>query len=143
MRPWMGAVAVATALLAVPGAALAGEHDPALIQFKLPSKTEVHVLESMGLSLDHAIDQASDGSALASAWVTDAEKALVEARGYPAVKTIHDRHNIDRLRAEREQAIDDEQAAKSALKMVHVWIRLNVRRVATSRSRSEPHRRTA
>ena len=38
MRPWMGAVAVATAMLVVPGSAVAGEHDPALIQFKLTSR---------------------------------------------------------------------------------------------------------
>ena len=37
MRPWMGAVAVAAAMLVAPTVALAGREDPALMQFKLPT----------------------------------------------------------------------------------------------------------
>ena len=44
MRPWMGAVAVAAAMLVAPSAAFAGEDDPALIQFKLPSSGRVRRL---------------------------------------------------------------------------------------------------
>src|SRR3954447_14349556 len=116
MRPWLGAAAVAAALLMVPSAAIAGEDDPALIQFKLPSSEAYADFESMGLNMDHAVDNAPGGGILVSAWVTDEEQALVEARGYDAVATVHDKNNIDEIRAERQHSIDDEAAAKLALK---------------------------
>jgi hypothetical protein len=117
MRPWMGAVAVAAAMLVAPSAVFAGEEDPALMQFKLPSSADYEDFESMGLNMDHAVENAADGGVLVSAWVTDEEKALAEARGYSAVKTVHDKNNIDRIRAEREESIADEKAANLALKV--------------------------
>ena len=45
MKPWVGAVAVAAAILAAPSVALAGEDDPAQLQFKLPSEEAVHDFE--------------------------------------------------------------------------------------------------
>ena len=117
MKPWMGAAAVAAAMLLAPNAALAGEDDPALIQFKLPSSAAYADFESMGLNMDHAVENAGDGEAIiVSAWVTDQEQALVEARGYRAVDVVHDKNNIDEIRAERQQSIDDENAANRALK---------------------------
>ena len=56
MKPWVGAVAVAAAILAAPSVALAGEDDPAQLQFKLPSAEAVHDFETLGLSMDHDID---------------------------------------------------------------------------------------
>jgi hypothetical protein len=102
----MGAVAVAAAMLVAPVAANAGEEDPALIQFKLPSSAAYADFESLGLNMDHAVENAGDGDAIiVSAWVTDEEKALAEARGYRAVGTVHEKNNIDRIRAERERRV--------------------------------------
>ncbi len=115
MRPWMGAVAVAAAMLVAPGTALAGPEDPALIQFKLPSEAAHDDFEALGFNMDHAVESAGNGGVLVSAWVTDEEKALAEARGYPAVKTIHDKNNIDRIRAEIEADVAAQKAAKEAL----------------------------
>ena len=116
MRPWMGAAAVAAAMLLAPQVAFAGPEDPALVQFKLPSSDAYADFESMGLNMDHAVENADDGGVLVSAWVTDEEKALVQARGYSFVRTIHDKNNIDRIRAERDKSIADEKAAVNALR---------------------------
>ncbi|HEY6891641.1 MAG TPA: M14 family zinc carboxypeptidase [Solirubrobacter sp.] len=117
MRPWMGAAVLAAALLLTPSAASAGEDDPALIQFKLPSSAAYEDFESLGLNMDHAVENGGGDSIIVSAWVTDQEKALAEARGYRAVGVVHDKNNIDRIREEREQSIADEAAAKLALKV--------------------------
>ena len=66
-------------------AALAGQDDPALIQFKLPSSAAYDDFESLGLNMDHGVENAGGGSIIVSAWATDEEQALVEARGYRAV----------------------------------------------------------
>ncbi|WP_169542075.1 M14 family zinc carboxypeptidase [Solirubrobacter soli] len=113
----MGAAAVAAAMLLAPQAAFAGPDDPALVQFKLPSSDAYADFESMGLNMDHAVENAPGGGVLVSAWVTDTEQALVQARGYSYVKTIHDKNNIDRIRAERDASIADEAAATRALKV--------------------------
>ena len=59
--------------------------DPALMQFKLPSKEAHHEFEQLGFNMDHSVEPAGGGAILVSAWVTDEEKALAEAHGYPAV----------------------------------------------------------
>src|ERR687896_490293 len=105
MRPWMGAVAVALVLLAAPSVAAAGPDDPAQIQFKLPNRAAIAEFEALGLNMDHAIKDTADGGALVSAWVTDAQLANLEMRGYDAVGTIDDKYAIDRIRAEREKSI--------------------------------------
>jgi hypothetical protein len=87
MRPWMGAAALAAAILLAPSAAFAGPEDPALMQFKLPTTAAYADFESLGFSMDHAVENADAGGILVSAWVTDEEQALAEARGYSAVKT--------------------------------------------------------
>ena len=115
MRPWMGAAAIAAAMLLTPSAALAGEDDPALIQFKLPNSAAYEDFESLGLNMDHAVENGGGDSIIVSAWATDQEKALAEARGYRAVNVVHDKFNIDRIREERNQSIADEKAAKRAL----------------------------
>ena len=117
MRPWKGAAALAAAaLLVLPATALAGEDDPALIQFKLPSKAAVEDFEALGANMDHALETTADGGVLVSAWVTDSELALYRARGYQDVGVIHDKYNIDRIRAERERSLADEKAAHRALR---------------------------
>ena len=83
MRPWMGAAAVAAAMLVAPTVALAGPDDPALIQFKLPSKEAHHEFEQLGFNMDHSVEPAGGGAILVSAWVTDEQKALAEAQRLP------------------------------------------------------------
>jgi hypothetical protein len=107
---------VAAVMLVTPAAAVAGPDDPAQIQFKLPSRDAIEDFQSLGLSMDHGIRDAPGGGVLVSAWVTDEELALVEARGFDAVKTIADKNQIDRIRAEREATIAELQAAKRALR---------------------------
>ncbi len=102
-------------LLLAPSVALAGPDDPALIQFKLPNSAAYEDFESLGLNMDHAVENGGGDSILVSAWVNDQEKALAEARGYRAVNVVHDQNNIDRIRAERDKSIADEAAAKRAL----------------------------
>src|SRR4051794_7970916 len=116
MRPWVGAVAVVAAMLTAPGTALAGEDDPALVQFELPSKAAIPAFEALGADMDHALGTARDGGVLVSAWVTDAEQARYAALGYRAVATVHDKFNIDRIRAERNRTLAAEAAARDALK---------------------------
>ena len=116
MKPWVGAVAVAAVMLATPGVALAGEDDPALLQFKLPSKDAVHEFEKLGLSMDHGVQPADGGGVLVSAWATDQQVLRASAAGYEAVGTISSKYDIDRIRAERNRVLADLKAAKLALK---------------------------
>ena len=66
--------------------------------------------------MDHSVEPAGGGAILVSAWVTDEEKALAEAHGYPAVRVIHDKFNIDRIRADNAADVASEKAAKTALR---------------------------
>jgi hypothetical protein len=102
-------------LLLAPSMALAGPEDPALIQFKLEKSGQYGEFESLGFSMDHAVENSDDGGILVSAWVTDEEKAFAEARGFRAVATVHDKNNIDRIRAQIADDIADQAAAKRAL----------------------------
>ena len=115
MRAWLGAVAAVTLVLVAPGVAAAGPDDPAQIQFKLPNRAAIAEFESLGLNMDHAIHDTADGGALVSAWVSDAQLAMLEMRGYEPVATIADKNAIDRIRAERDKTIKDLRAAERAL----------------------------
>ena len=116
MRSWLGAVAAVALVLAAPGVAVAGPDDPAQIQFKLPNRAAIAEFEALGLNMDHAIHDTADGGALVSAWVTDAQLANLEMRGYDPVATIADKNAIDRIRAERDKTISDLRAAERALR---------------------------
>ncbi|MDA0164587.1 M14 family metallopeptidase [Solirubrobacter ginsenosidimutans] len=85
------------------------------MQFKLPSKATMEQLESQGTDFDHGFIDAPGGGILASAVVTDEEKALLEAQGYAAVKVLQTQADVDALRASRDATIAEEAAAKSAL----------------------------
>src|SRR3954464_7147350 len=115
MRPWMGAVAVAVALLVVPGAAYAGEDDPAQVQFKLGSSEAIPEFESLGGITDEGVSKNADGSILATAWVTDEELALFRAHGFEPVATLADKYEIDAIRAERNETLAKLKAATDAL----------------------------
>ena len=114
MKPWMGAVAVAAAIAVMPSVA-AADDGTSVVQFKLPSKATIEQLESLGADLDHGFLDAPGGGVLVSAVVTDAEKAVYEAMGYPAVKTLQTQADVDALRAARDATIAAETAAKDAL----------------------------
>jgi hypothetical protein len=97
MKPWMGAAAVAAAMLLVPSAAFAGEDDPALLKFQLPnaSAEEFAQFEALGYEMNHAVDPGPNGTSIVQAWVTDEDLPLLRAQGYPDVGVVHDKFNID------------------------------------------------
>jgi hypothetical protein len=115
MKPWMGAAAVAAALLFVPSSAMAGNDDPALLNFSVPTEAQYDDFEALGLDMGDGVEKRADGSVIVQAWVTDDQLAWVRAHGFENVGVVHDKYNIDRIRAEREQSIADERAAKQAL----------------------------
>jgi hypothetical protein len=110
----MGAVAVAAVMAVLPSAAVADD-GYSVVQFKLPNKATMEQLEAQGADFDHGFIDAPGGGILVSAVVNDAEKALFEAQGYPAVKTLQTQADVDALRAERDATIAAEEAAKDAL----------------------------
>jgi hypothetical protein len=114
VKPWMGAVAVAAAIAVMPSVA-AADDGTSVVQFKLPSKATIEQLESLGADLDHGFLDAPGGGVLVSAVVTDDEKAIYEAMGYPAVKTLQTQADVDALRADRDATIAAETAATDAL----------------------------
>jgi hypothetical protein len=118
MKPWMGAAAVAAAMLLIPSAALAGPEDPALLKFQLPSASaeDFAKFEALGYEMNHAVDPGPNGTSIVQAWVTDEQLALVRAQGYPDVGVVHDKYNIDQIRKEIAQDVSNEAAAKLALK---------------------------
>src|SRR3954452_23589099 len=115
MRPWMGAVAVAAAMLVTPSVALAGQDDPAFMKFKLASPAEYDNFERLGLNMGHNVESAGGDSIIVNAWVTDAELARVRAAGYEDVGVVDDKFNIDRIRAERDTTLAEIKAATDAL----------------------------
>ncbi|MDA0172071.1 M14 family zinc carboxypeptidase [Solirubrobacter taibaiensis] len=115
MKPWMGAVAVAAAIFAVPATALAGPDDPALIKFQLESSAKYDDFEALGFEMDHAVEQGENGSVIVSAWVTDQDVQIARAAGFENVGVVHDKFNIDGIRAEMAESVAAEEAAKDAL----------------------------
>src|SRR3954464_6081900 len=110
----MGAVAVATVMAVLPSAALADNGD-SVVQFKLPNKATMEQLEAQGADFDHGFIDAPGGGILVSAVVDDAEKALFEAKGYPAIQTLQTQADVDALRADRDATIKAEADARAAL----------------------------
>src|SRR3954471_3522003 len=114
MRPWMGALAAGAALALMPASALADDGE-SVYEFKLPNKAAAEKLIDLGFDLSDGLDQSQAGSVKATIVATDAEKAQLEAMGYPAVHTIQTPADVAALRAERQATIDAEGAEKSAL----------------------------
>ena len=115
MRPWMGAVAVAAAMLVAPSVAFAGEDDPAFMQFKLASSADYDDFERLGLNMGHNVINGGGDSIIVNAWVTDESSRMVRAHGYEAVGVLDDKFNIDRIRAERNETLAKIKAANDAL----------------------------
>jgi len=116
VRRRMGAVAVAAVLLGAPSVALAGPDDPALVQFRLDNSAQYDEFERLGFNMDHNVVKGQGGAVTVQAWVTDEELALARARGYKDVGVIHDKNNIDRIRAETAEKVAEEKAAYRALR---------------------------
>jgi Zinc carboxypeptidase/Chitobiase/beta-hexosaminidase C-terminal domain len=116
VKPWVGAVAAAAAILAAPSVALAGEDDPAQLQFKLPNAAAVHDFEALGLNMDHGMTRNPDGTATISAWATDEQVQLARVHGYEVVGTITSKYQIDTIRAQRNETLEGLKRAKLALK---------------------------
>src|SRR4051794_8229224 len=114
MRPWMGALAAAAAFAILPATAPADD-GRSVYEFKLPNKAAAQNLIDLGFDLGDGLDQSQRGSVKATIVVTDAEKAQLEAMGYPAVNTIQTPADVAALRAERQATIDAETAARAAL----------------------------
>src|SRR5215213_1232964 len=115
MRPWMGAVVVAAAMLVAPTVALAGQDDPAFMEFKLASSADYDDFERLGLNMGHNVKNGGGDSIIVNAWVTDDELAMVRAHGYEAVRVLDDKFNIDRIRAERNETLAKIKTANDAL----------------------------
>ncbi len=100
-------------LLGPTSAAMAGVDDPALLKFSLPSGDQYDDFEALGLDMGDGVDKLADGRVIVQAWVTDEQLAWVRAHGFENVGVVHDRFNIDRIRAEREQSIADERRGQA------------------------------
>ena len=98
VKPWMGVAAVAATILLVPSSAMAGNDDPALLKFHVPSAAQYDDFEALGLDMNHEVDKNADGSITVQAWVTDQQLAWVRAQGYENVGVVHDKYNIDHIR---------------------------------------------
>src|SRR3954447_17267119 len=108
MRPWMGALAVTAAFAVLPASALADDGQ-SVIEFKLPNKAAAQSLIDQGFDLGDGLDQSQPSFVKATIVVTSAEKAQLEAMGYPAMDTIQTPEDVVALRAERNSAIADEK----------------------------------
>ena len=113
MKPWIGAVVAAAAILAAPSVALAGEDDPAQLQFKLPSTAGGPRLRGpRPRAWTTASQQRRGGSVIVSAWATDEQARLARVHGYEIVGTLADKYAIDRIRAERDKTLAELKAAQ-------------------------------
>ena len=109
---------------------MAGIDDPALLKFSVPSEDQYDDFEALGLDMGDGVEKLADGRVIVQAWVTDEQLAWVRAHGFENVGVVHDKFNIDRVRAEREQSIADERAAKLALTPTRPARRARARRPA-------------
>jgi hypothetical protein len=96
--------------------ALAGEDDPAQLQFKLPNIDAIAEFESLGAAADHGMTRNADGSVNVNAWLTDEELAVYRSHGFQPVATLVDKFAIDVIRAERNATLKKLKAAKDALR---------------------------
>src|SRR3954453_10566958 len=114
MRPWMGALAATAAMALMPASALA-QDGPTVYEFKLPSKAAAENLINLGYDLGDGLDQSHAGYVKATIVATDEQKAQLEAMGYSATATLETPADAEALRAQRQDTIDAENAAKDAL----------------------------
>ena len=100
MKPWIGAVAAAAAMFAVPATALAAPEDPALLKFKLDNSSQYDDFENLGFDMDHAVENGEGDDIIVSAWVDDEQLKIARAHGYEDVGVVHSKENFAAIRAE-------------------------------------------
>src|SRR5262249_47549561 len=111
MRGWKAACAAAVAIAAALPAAARADDGTALTTFKLPNAAAVDSLNRLGADLAESVRPGPDGSVYIDAVVTPSQKAQYEALGYQAMGVIQDDADYAAVKAERQKAIDSEQAA--------------------------------
>ena len=111
----MGALAASAAMALMPAVALADDGS-SVYEFKLPNKAAAENLIDLGFDVGDGLNQSQPGSVKATIVATDAEKAQLEAMGYPAVNTIQTQADVDALRAHglSDQEVFDVVAAATA-----------------------------
>src|SRR5262245_9262744 len=102
-------------MLVAPSVALAGEDDPAQIQFKLDSSDAIPAFEALGGTTDQDVTKNADGSVLVPSWVTDEQLELFRAHGFEPVATLVSKYAIDAIRAERNETLAKLKTATDAL----------------------------
>ena len=115
MRPWMGAAAVAAAMLVAPSAALANDDAPALLQFQLDNGGLYDDFEALGFDMDHHVQRAratTSSSAPGSPTSSFSSLALTATRT-SASSTARRTSSSSGRRASRARR--PERAAKRAL----------------------------
>src|SRR3954447_10232407 len=97
MRPWVGAAALAAAMLVSPGVALATLDDdaPALLQFRLDNAGQYDDFERLRFDMDHNVDKGAGDDIIVSAWVNDEQLAVARANGYENVGVVHSKSNFE------------------------------------------------
>ena len=115
MKPWIGAVAAAAAIFAVPATALAAPEDPALLKFKLDNSSQYDDFENLGFDMDHAVENGEGDDIIVSAWVDDEQLKIARAHGYEDVGVVHSKENFAAIRAESLANKMAEIDAKKAL----------------------------
>jgi len=115
VKPWLGAVAAATAIFAAPALAFASPDDPALLEFRLDNAGLYDDFEALGFDMDHNVDKGEGDDIIVRAWVNDEQLQLARAHGFENVGVIHDKRNHAAIRAETIADKEAEMAAKEAL----------------------------
>ena len=115
MKPWIGVVAAAAAIFAVPATALAAPEDPALLKFKLDNSSQYDDFENLGFDMDHAVENGEGDDIIVSAWVDDEQLKIARAHGYEDVGVVHSKENFAAIRAESLANKMAEIDAKKAL----------------------------
>src|SRR4051794_35891092 len=138
MRPRMGArtlgALAATAALALgvaPGIA-AADDDDSLVTFRLPNRAAVDHLQAAGTDLGERVQPNADGTVDVDAVVTPEEQAVLEAQGYKAIDVIQGPGHADALRAERNAALAQDNAALANAKAGRVVARVKAKGVTAT-----------
>ncbi len=133
MRPRMGArslgalvTTLAIAFGVAPGIA-AADDDSSLITFRLPNRAAVDQLQAAGTDLGERVQPNADGTVDVDAVVSPEQKAVLEAQGFKAIDVVQGPDNTAALRAERNAAIAQDNAALENAKAGRVVAKVKVK----------------
>ncbi|MDI6695088.1 MAG: M14 family zinc carboxypeptidase [Anaerolineales bacterium] len=90
------------------------EEEVALVEFILPNRAAIDQLNAINADLAEYVNENEDGTITVHVIVTPSERAILESMGFQAGMTIEDQSTWEAAKAERETAIQAEQAAQSA-----------------------------